>query len=300
MAVWLLLISTACWAATEFPRIDSFPGAPEDYELFRNGQTIPLTYYMPVLPGDKILVKRANGYIRLLLGPDGKVVRICASNTTEPHCDARGPFTVSDSEGQKGASAAVFAEIIAQIGRGLTFIEEKGVAKTHTRGGANPATQMDLGVKMLEGRLQAIVGGSRNLALSWQGGLSPFQLVITREEGAQTVLELKSLSDRQIDNNPVSLQPGMYSLELSDASAKFDAQFMVVTDAELPRFPSALIDEQLPPEMRQTAQAAWLAAQGARRWRWEAYLRLEGLPQDYGPARRLREALRNGMVPQIQ
>jgi len=112
-------------------------------------------------------------------------------------------------------------------------------------------------------------------------------------------LDLSSLQVRESSGTQISFAPGMYSLELSDASDKLNTEFIVVPKDTLPNFPTSLLDERLPSEMRETVQAAWLAAQGAGRWRWEAYLRLEGLSQDYAPARTLRKGLRQGIVPKV-
>jgi hypothetical protein len=121
---------------------------------------------------------------------------------------------------------------------------------------------------------QEIASGARVLAVSWRGGVGPFQLQVLKDGGGR-VAGAQDLGVREARLGPVGLTPGEYALRIEDRQGTVrQSRFTVVLPESVPKAPPAF--RQLGGAAQELLEAVWLAGRPEGRWSWEAYLRLEG------------------------
>jgi hypothetical protein len=284
-------------SAAQFPCVYNFGGSPDDYEVTRNGKSIPVEFQLQLHEGDTILVRKPDGAISIQFGQDERERKtICASNTSSSGCDVRGLYRMSTP------SKGVLSALLDEIFHDLTDLVRPGKPERvhgYAKGYSLPAgAYSEIHMELLGGTVQKLGAGKRELSIVWNGGVPPFRVVIREDTSVTPLFAINSVAKRRIHTTPLDLNPGTYSLEIADADSSLSGEFVVVPADELPVIPLELGDSQLPAEVRQTAQAAWLWSRASRRWRWEGYIRVASVPEDYTPARELRKALEEGIYPQ--
>jgi hypothetical protein len=295
----LMLAATVCLAATgdqagngqpapvQSGWIDSFDGPASDYEVIRGSETLAARYLMPLLAGDRVLVRRADGLIRIRLGEMQTFVLNQAKSPYEVRSVASSPTVVSNFMRWASEwftelhSEPSPAPVISPIGRGEST--------------TGPASGL------LFAETVALGDGVRPLSLAWRGGTAPFRvrLMPSADTGAILVDETGIL-ERTYRTPEVHLKPGQYLLEISDSlenkrvstlENKLVSTLDVVEADEVPRADPSSMPADLADEVRRTVSAAWLATQkGGWRWRLEAYQQVVDL-DGYPPAVLLRAAL---------
>jgi hypothetical protein len=284
--------------AADYPNVGNFQGSPEDYQIKRNGQRFSVTYQMAIYDGDMILVKQPSGSIRIDFGKDAKDQRtICAAQTTQQKCYAKGLYTVATSSRSRSGAGAILRQLYVQ----LTSLVTPGIPEPghgYAKGlGPHSDPYSNIEMPLATTVAQKLVSGKRNLLIVWGGGAPPFQIYIYiyRDLGRVLVIKEDSVMERRTTVNSIELLPGAdYSFTIADSRSSFDGTFSVVQASGLPTAPAELADPALSDDVRDTAVAAWLWRDGGSRWRWEAYLRVAAVSDSFAPAKAVRDALEKG------
>jgi len=142
------------------------------------------------------------------------------------------------------------------------------------RSGGPPAW----GVAGLAENAAALTPGARRLLVTWQGGLAPYRVVLSRADGTQ--LEALETNEAQARFGAYTFTPGEYRVQVFQpdiAEPMLSGGFSVgapppAMEAQPPEWASA--------EMRAAAQLMWLTQVDAQRWSLEALQVLDAAPAE--------------------
>ena len=112
------------------------------------------------------------------------------------------------------------------------------------------------------------------------------------QPGTAEILDERQIREGAWQTEAIGLNPGDYLLVIADATGRaLRTRLLVGAAADMPTLPADIIPGDLPPELRGTLEAAWLASQDdGWRWRLAAYQRIVDI-DGYGPADLLRRGL---------
>ncbi|NEV61612.1 hypothetical protein [Thiorhodococcus minor] len=285
VVAWILLAAGLAMAdeavvATRAGWIDSFEGPAKGYAVIRVGQELPVRYLMPLEQGDLVEVRAADGRIRIRLG-EGKEISLS---------HARSRFTVP----APAAPPTTWGNLVRWAGDWLTALHSDAAPTRTITAASRGETDIPLSSGLLSSERVGWPAGQRPITLAWNGGQPPFQVTVvaTADPAKEPVLKEIGIRQRIHRTAPVMLEPAEYLLVIADA-AGYAWRTLVIAGAEeaVPKPPAGSIPDDLPPEVRTTVEAAWLACQdGGQPWRLTAYQQVADLG-DYPPAALLRRAL---------
>lgn len=280
----LLCLSMPSQAATW---IQDFGGKPSDYELKRAGQSIPIEYYLELRPCDELSVLNlTKGHELALKRDDGSEEKVTIDNS---------PYYVQSY----GKPPGIITNVIAWVGRWTTGRvkagEDRSLVSLTTRTEVAPVA---ISVPLAPGGTAKLAAGTRPLHLYWQGGEPPFRLQLIATADNRIVMDERDIRPQahhwRFTSAPIGLEPGQYRLEIGDAERQQDVEIQVVPLGMLPSLPE--LEQSTPADIRETAYAVWLAAQGEV-WTMEAYQRAVALQDRDPPARILMYSLERGVRP---
>lgn len=259
--------------------IDSAKGACslDAYTIKRNGKSLPIPPRL--LVNDQIVADKTKPSLQLTLGETVIVVN-----------HQNSPYTVIKAADQPSNP------LLAWIGQTITQLHTetfKSITDLLKRRGIDdtPSTMPAPYTNLLKKRKhRKLVAGTRPLYLAWKGGKAPYDLTIKRAN--QKLLEEKGLKEQRIKTPVLDLTVGDYRLRICDAQKKCSVDYAFSVVESKPEYPRELKDSRIPEATRLTAQATWLAAQGRKKWFFEAYQQIAGLSEP--SARIVRDALEQG------
>ncbi len=259
--------------------IDSFDGSAAGYVLRRGDQVLPVQYFMPLLAGDRIEIRAADGLVRVRLGEDAPLVLNHDKSLFEV------PRT--------GTPPSVWGNLMTWASGWFTELHDESASARLISAVSKGDAVAGPASGLLFTEIVGLSAGRRPLALAWRGGTAPFRVQLSRDEqGAMPVIDLTDIPVTECLIPEVDLSPGQYLLEIRDGAGRHLISDVAVVDpAEVPRPEPAAAPGGLPEEAARTVTAAWLAGQrGGWVWRLEAYQAIAGA-STYAPAVLLREAL---------
>lgn len=112
-----------------------------------------------------------------------------------------------------------------------------------------------------------LLAGTRRLYVAWNGGIAPFELRLVSASG-QVLVELFDIHQSSIRMPEVSLQPGVYSLQISAGGARNELTLSAVPEEHLPDTAREILAVDIPEDIRRSYLALFLSTEDA--WRFEA------------------------------
>ena len=281
-AYWSLLLALSLATPTQAAIwIKDFQGIPEDYRLERNGQTLPIQYYLDLKTGDQLSVTPEHEL--RLESDDGTVLAIKSSDS---------PYTVQDP----GQAPGVWTNLVTWAGGWLRAQHEDDTAKPvvslNTRNQNLPIVLPLAPVSPVR-----LLAGERSLQLTWTGGAAPFEVRLTSADGNTVLLDQKT-SQWRCNSPLLNLKPGTYQLTIQDQQHQQATRTVEAVAAAAFPTPTANWTATATAEdgSKETVYAVWLAAQGEP-WLLEAYQRAAQWQNRYEPAKWLLYSLENGARP---
>ena len=272
--------------------IEWYEAPAEYYRVYsqRGGTAAQNVYHLrPLYEGDRLIVEQ-HGVIQIsFMGGGSKTLRAesgpitfdVAADGADARFDRRGPAG-------KGAS------LVAAVVRVLSPHQEEDQTPPIAVRIRGPGEGLDLPL-LDHDRLQ-VAEGKRNVTLTWLGGEAPFEVRLLEPVTRQPALQVSGLKERRLPPQSVSLSKGGYRIEIKDAEGKMVwGEFDVVDRSAVPRPP--VNNTAMPPEVRATVDATWLANHDGGVWAFESYLGVVGLAPTYPPAQALATMLAAGDIP---
>jgi hypothetical protein len=260
--------------------VESLRGASRFYELRRGEEARPLRIADQVLAGDRIIVWREDGLVRVRLNTgELRIIERRHSNQ---------PFEMS------GAQASVVSNLLAGLARLVTpwhdFIELNLSVR------AAPASALaSLEMPLIPQQGATIAAGRRRFALSWLGGAPPFRVALIGVGDGSIVIEAGGLPRHELQAREIEFQTGHYEFRLSDANGRQVVRSLeVVPAARVPQPPAEPGTVHLFGDWLAAATAGWLAEQQDDRWLLEAFLQASSLQETFAPAQLLAGLLAAG------
>lgn len=292
--ITVLLLTTQATAADWAGRIEWYDGPAKSYLLERDGQPVPVEqFYQPLFSGDKLTLTDKNHRMGLRLGGGTEITELSHENS---------PYSVE----LQGRVPTPEVSLLTWVGQTLGLLQKEEVETTTTVTGggrgteevsASDAIPLYLTLPQYRRRtMRVLAGEQRALHLAWEGGQAPYTVTILQDGKS---LQSFSTDKKRPQTPALDWQAGAYQIQVKDNTGAVERyEFQGV--AERPAWPADF--DSLPPEMRATTQATWLAAQKKGAWAFEAYQLIAGIAGEYPPARVLRDALEQGarIKPQRQ
>jgi hypothetical protein len=255
---------------------------PCRFRIFREGKPVkPISQFTQLFTGDRIEVDPgASMRVHLFRSETPRDIEVKSTTL----------FTVPAPEAEATAAGNFLGGLASFVG--WRSQEKSYIITARIKGREDGGPELPLFVH----RRPVVAAGDRPFTVAWTGGKAPFRLRLAGEtDGAVVAAEHGLGEDRRLPPRPLALAAGRYRVEITDAHGKTaSAAFAAVDPAELPGPPAELQFDRLPPEMRTTATAAWLATVEGGRWTLEALILLTAVAGDYSPAEVLRLALTVG------
>jgi hypothetical protein len=269
---WLItLVATA----QEAGWINHFDGQPENYQLKRGEQLLPVTFLQILQVGDAIEVKNKQDVVTLNLVGGTQLFKVTVENS---------PFQVKPGHQVPASLESQWSWIKEQLNRwhqlteSLNFEDDK-------------STMLSMPLLANLKKPATLVAGQRALHLQWYGGKSPYLVQVKqRREDLWQVMTEKA----RVETTPIIFEAGhSYRVIIIDAAEqKFIGGFRVVDANEIPSYPVFSSPNQEIDEIYQTLLVSWLAAQEGGMWRFEAFQRIAQISNSV--AELLRQALAKG------
>jgi hypothetical protein len=254
---------------------------PETYVITRHGKRLPLKSLTELQKGEQIAIDPKKHLVRFQL-INKQIVEV---NRNKPFHKVKLAGKVPTVEGN----------LVNWVGQFLTRLHKKthrkAVVTLSTRGGGEDKSEISvMYITLPEYRKQVmqLSIGTRPLHFSWEGGKSPYRLIIKYNNNE--FVTLTDIQNQRVKTQALSLKKGKYQLTISDAQQQTAKYTFIVGDAQL-SYPQIVTISELPESTRLTLQATWLAAQEKGKWAFEAYQQIAGIAENYLPARLLRDAL---------
>lgn len=272
-------ILTAPTPAPQSGWIDSFDGPASGYGIRRDGETLEVRYFMPLLEGDRVLVREADGLIHIRLGEESP------RSIDRDHS----PFAVPAA----GTPPTIRGNLIRWASDWFTELHDEHARRRPIQAISKGEPTAGLTSGLLFPETVKLAAGQRPLALGWCGGRPPFSVRLVADGGSTVPLfEQSGIATGRVRSTGLDLRPGRYLLSIRDAQgATLETTLTVVAPEQVPRPDPTTIPTRLPAAVQRNLGAAWLASQdGGWVWRLEAW---QGLTDTggYAPAELLREAL---------
>jgi hypothetical protein len=285
--VMLLILSatsvSVALGADHAGRVVWLSDAPDAYEIHREGTIQNMKVLGDLYDGDRIVFTK--DHLTLDIGWDDGGRTSVASHQS--------PFTV-----EARARAGLFSELADKLANWVTPYWSDGPTPIIASVRQLPSEPLKVGLFTLP-RLK-IVEGEGRLRLTWRGGQPPFLVRVSSKDRTEPIFEVPDLTERTLDADVSKLRIGRYRIEVRDASVPPQVKnkdFDVVARSTLPELPSDPGLGAMPPDLRTTVLAAWLAAQDNGAWALESYRRLSEVDGERHPARIISGLLAEGRIP---
>lgn len=221
------------------------------------GENVPVRIGTVVQAGDKVVL------------PAGASVTIQLAGGERSAFKGPGTHTVPDAR-PLGRLAAVFKSMPK------LFDDEYRLSGTAASRGGESCVEAGQPVPPIEVPILApgarVIAGERDLPLAWRGGCAPF--VVSVVAGNQRLVHRESIEGRQVRLDDVPLEPGRYSVVITDKSGvRYESVLEAV--AQGPALPADVAADTSP--LGAVAQAIWYAEQDGGRWRLESFETLRPL-----------------------
>jgi hypothetical protein len=256
---------------------------PETYVIIRHGKRLSLKSLTRLQKGDQIAINPKKHLIRFQL----RNKQIVEVNRKKPFHQVK----------LAGKAPTVKDNLVNWVGRFLTRwhkkTHRKAVVSLSTRGGDESenslmGTVMYITLPEYRKQMMQTTTGTKPLHFSWEGGKSPYRLII--KYNGNEFVALTDIQKQRVKTQALSLKKGEYQLTISDIQQQMATYTFIVVDAQ-PSYPQIVTSSKLSESTRLTLQATWLAAQEKGKWAFEAYQQIAGIAENYLPARLLRDAL---------
>lgn len=267
--------------------INYFDGTPENYQIKRGNEMVPVGLFTVLQVGDKISVNNPQNAIELRLDGGIQEVKVTKENS---------PFQIGMDNQVPPLLNKQWIRIKALFNDWLKFMqpdsEQAENASEQPNNCASPSKPL---VALLEnmGGPAFLSSGERSLHLQWYGGKSPYRVLIQqRHNRLLSKITLKPAIETKVINFEANKS---YRVTIFDAKGEFFmGGFRVIEPTMVPTMPEALQEvlqiANLPDNLHQTLQATWLAVQTRNNWILEAYQQLARLT-NYPPAQLLKKVL---------
>ncbi len=274
--------------------IESYTGPTTAYEIDRGAQKLTPHLGMTLNVGDCVVLHQplnaqsSDNANRMTLMIDG----------TETRVDSSSPkYCVAQSAAGQNAAVAAIGRMFASLGglfqRSQNDYYTEQTTTAQTRGGV----QEPVLIYLLQAQHPRVAAGQPELWVAWIDGQAPYAAAIYKKDGTTPFAAKTALQERKATFD-VTLTPGAYELQISDASGKHvTAGFDAIPPAALPQPPAeemaALQDPSQPLDLRAALYAAWLVQQSPD-WRFQAYQGVAGFAPTSDLARTLSFELAGG------
>lgn len=226
-----------------------FEGAASDYVVRRGGAEIPLEKLMVLDSGDVLIIRSEAGTITL----------VDQANTRHILTAGDPPFVVPDSEPLPGLLSNIREWV-------RSWWNTRGNQTTRTTAAVSKG-DLDPVITGTVNRESMLLAGTRRLYVAWNGGIAPFELRLVSASG-QVLVELFDIHQSSIRMPEVSLQPGVYSLQISAGGARNELTLSAVPEEHLPDTAREILAVDIPEDIRRSYLALFLSTEDA--WRFEA------------------------------
>lgn len=153
------------------------------------------------------------------------------------------------------------------------YVNNEKLVSTSIRTGSD-----SLDMRILNTVGSPILAGSRELAIVWHGGNSPYRLRIKKNDGSlRNLIDLKKLDNRWVKTDKLNLEQNQDYLVIvtDDNGQRVKGKLKAVDKSQLPRLPAACAEELKrsthSEELRKVYFAAWLLHQNDGNWLLQAY-----------------------------
>lgn len=269
---WLITIVVT---AQEAGWINHFDGQPENYQLKRGDQSLPVTFLQILQVGDTIEVKNKQDMVTLNLVGGTRSFKVTGENS---------PFHVKPSHQVPASLESQWSWIKEQLNRWHQLTESVDFEN-------DKSTMLSMPLLANLRKPATLVAGQRALHLQWYGGESPYLVQVKRR---REELWQVSTEKTRVETTAIIFEAGhSYRVIITDAKGqKFTGGFRVVDTNEIPSYPVLSSPNQEIDEIHQTLLVSWLAAQEGGMWRFEAFQRIAQISNSV--AELLRQALAKG------
>ncbi len=251
-----------------------------NYAVVRGNETSGVKLLSQLFDGDKLVVRDPDAQIRLRMS-SGDTVVVMASQS---------PFTVA----ARGTENTRFSNLVATMQDALTWWFDSPQYEVNLMP-RNEAHR--LSVPLLANTSPKVIAGNRRFALAWQGGTPPYVLMLRNVDSDEVLAKVEGLTEPAAVLGEQALKKGRYEVTVTDDSETGVAvrhRFRAVSMDSVPLAPANEGLSELPPPVRITAEAYWLAQQDGGAWRLESFMRLSAISDTFPPARLLRRVLGDG------
>ena len=246
IATVLLLSGTTAYGSYW---VSEFEGSAEQYKVVRGNETIAIAQLMLLQANDNITIDSPGG--RLLVVDDrNERHELTVENT---------PFVVPESESPP------------QL---LINVRNWVASWWNTRGNQSTSTMAAVSKGGLEPEVLVatsgdnfLLSGIREIHLAWRGGIGPFDLSIVSESG-ELLGRRTGISSFDAFLPEVALQDGQYNMKVAAGGAETNITLTAVGREQLPDLAEAILNLDLPDEIRFGHLAMLLSAYS--HWRFEA------------------------------
>lgn len=269
--------------------INYFDGTPENYQIKRGNETVPIGLFTVLQVGDEISVNNQRNAIELRLDGGIQEVKVTKENS---------PFQIGMDNQVPPLLNKQWMRIKALFNDWLKFMQSDS-DKAAKNGSEHPDDCASPPRKPVVSLLDGVEGsaflipGERSLHLQWYGGKPPYRVLLQqRRNRLLTKISLTPAIETKVINFEANKS---YRVTIFDAKGEFFmGGFRVVEPTKVPTMPEALQEAlqkvNLPDDLRQTLQAIWLVVQTGDNWIFEAYQQLVQLT-NYPPAQLLKKVL---------
>lgn len=272
-----------CQGAGAIGWIEEFTGSPEQYQLIRRSERVPVRLFMGLEAGDDVSVLRPEGRVRLWLG-DGRSVEL------------RGQGHAREVLLGLRTVPTVATNVMDWATRWFTESHQESATRTvsvHVRGSKDA-----LSAALLERRETPVAVSRQPLFLAWEGGLAPYNVLLRRFDDGAVMTSVDRLTYNRVRIDRGLDSPGRYEVTIGDSQGRsLRARLIAVPSQQVPVAPGELRRDTLQGPARRTLAAAWLSGREEGRWAFEAYQEVMMIGDEYRPAILLREQLERGEGP---
>jgi len=275
-----LLILTSCLfsftaTAQEAGWINHFNGQPENYQLKRGEQSLPVTFLQILQVGDIIEAKDKQAMMTLNIAGGMGTFKVTVENS---------PFQVEPCHQVPASLESRWAWIKEQLNRWHQLTDSLD-SKTEE------STMLSMPLLANIKQRAVLAAGKRVLHLQWHGGEAPYQVQVKQRR--KQLWEVAT-EKTQVETIPIDFEAKRaYKVIITDAGGGlFIGGFRAVDANQMPKNSTLSESEQEDNEVYQTLLATWLASQEKGKWRFEAFQRAAQI--SHKVAELLRQALAKG------
>ena len=231
----------------------------EFVNISRDGKTMPYTPANRLLfEGDKITLAKDGLVLKLVVGENTVLVKSEQAKLSDP-------FVVKLA----GEIPSVQKNLLDWMGDRLKGKDsQRSPAKTISASARSAAPlARALSMPILEQSNAQLVGGKRDILLSWQGGTMPYRIIL--KQGAKETVAA-NISEMRHTFVGLTLQEEKIEMILEDGKGnRYVDSISIVPESRRPAMPVPLSEGRLDAEIRNRLYGEWLIEQG-NDWALEA------------------------------